>query len=581
MGGDRRIVILFLLAGFFVGQKVLAAPVHLVIAQIQTTGGPGKTVEDFVEIFNPTSESVDLEGYRLVKRTASGASDTTLKSWASPTVIQPGHYYIWGNSSVANVTPDAATNGTIADDNALALRQGAENTGEIIDAVGWGKAANILVEGAPYPANPAAGQTLQRLGEDTNNNTADFTVGAVVMRTPPPSRGGGEGESDKPKVSAKEISLVNSAIKLALKDIREPVRPSQSKLFLSEVASSQFIELENHGHTPVVLTDWLIKVDGKIVYRFDPDGWDAPTIGPRDFRVVTKKIWKSWPASAKVQLINADGKIIDETKYEQAEPDLSWTRFDEEWQWSTKATPGKPNEVRFHEACNMEHVARDESCNLEDTIQSVIPAEAGIHMSSLRGAEATKQSSEIATPRLDVGARDDILDSPATYVGEDDALLIMVDEPLSPADLTDELVGQRFVLRGEVSRKTVFGFWLSEDDDKIYVALKDAPVEKGQQAKLLGRLKEKFGRLRFEPEGAIVVESKLSEVGKEGAAHGVIVSEAKQSPARSPRPANSRTRDDEFTNASSPEQTPWPKVVAGIAGLALVWRGLKFLRSRT
>src|SRR6185436_14759329 len=120
------------------------------INQIQTTGGAGKTANDFVEIYNPTDHDIDLKGYRLVKRTQTGTSDTSLKSWTDSVIIPSHAYYLWANSSFTDisVTADVTTSGTISDNNAVALRNGPEDTGVIVDSVGWGTASNIFVEGA-------------------------------------------------------------------------------------------------------------------------------------------------------------------------------------------------------------------------------------------------------------------------------------------------------------------------------------------------------------------------------------------------------------------------------------------------
>ncbi len=555
-----------------VGRDDTVALTHLLITRVQTVGPNGETEQDFVELFNSGSGPIDLKGYRLVKRTATGISDTTLKSWTSSLVIEAGDYYRWIN---------LGQNGVLSDDNVVALRHGSEDTGEIIDAVGWGNISGSLVESMPFPTNPLAGQSLSRTGSDTNNNAHDFVLLGEAKEQP----------KTVSKSGTSNGSLVTAAISRALKDIREPVKPSQSKIFLSEIVPAvilhdlptgqagirrggsqfhSFIELENHGDAPVVLTDWLIKVDSKIVYRFDPDGWEAPTLGPRDFRVVIKKTWQNWPASAKVQLVNADGKIIDETKYDQAEPELSWTRFDDEWQWGTLATPGRPNEVQLPVAClpvlptgqaggkagSMEHVAQNRNCHREE----VDMGSADVAISK------TSSVSEIATP------------TPAARLAMTDTSL----EIMSPSDLTDDLVGQRFVLRGEVSRKTTFGFWLSEDGDKIYVPLKEAPVGKGQTVKLLGLLKEKSGRFRFEPEGAVVV-SKLSEVSKLSK----VSTDSEDSVRLSSSPAGRARVGARGDNAVSstynlepktPQDTPWPKVAAGTAGLTLLWQGLKLFK---
>src|SRR6185436_10921797 len=129
---------------------------HLWINQIQITGGTGKTTNDFVEIFNPTASDIDLNGMRLVKRTKTGATDTLIKSWTETAIVKAGGYYLWANSDFTDlpVTADVTTSGTISDNNSLALRIGANDTGAIVDSVGWGSAANDFVKGQVFPTNP-------------------------------------------------------------------------------------------------------------------------------------------------------------------------------------------------------------------------------------------------------------------------------------------------------------------------------------------------------------------------------------------------------------------------------------------
>src|SRR3990167_1106631 len=174
------------LGSFLFYSKSFASPTdHLVISQIQITGGTGKTTNDFVEIYNPTASDIDLKGMRLVKRTKTGATDTSIKSWTDSAVVKAHGFYLWANSSFIDlsVAADVATSGSIADDNGVAIRNGAADTGAIVDAVAWGAAANAVVEGSVFPTNPEANQSLERKpgsgggnGEDSDSNAADFFV---------------------------------------------------------------------------------------------------------------------------------------------------------------------------------------------------------------------------------------------------------------------------------------------------------------------------------------------------------------------------------------------------------------------
>ncbi len=159
---------------------------HIVISQFQTGGGGAGTFNDeFVEIFNRGASPIDLNGYRLVYRSATGGTDVAVPfaSWTTTTVIAPGGYYLVASTSYDGaVTPDLQYNPTTCQcsmggaGGGLAIRLGSNNSGAIIDSVGWGTANNAFVEGT-VTAAPAANnsQSRQQAGcQDTDNNSSDF-----------------------------------------------------------------------------------------------------------------------------------------------------------------------------------------------------------------------------------------------------------------------------------------------------------------------------------------------------------------------------------------------------------------------
>jgi hypothetical protein len=158
-------------------------PDKILITEVQITGGTGKSSNDFVELYNPNNTRVNLKGYRLVKRTETGSSDISIKSWTDDAYIEPRGFYVWANSnyaellSLANVT----TSATLANNNSIALRYGAENTGNVIDAVGWGGAANSFIGQNSFSQNPGANQSIQRKIQNdgfinSGDNSSDFEL---------------------------------------------------------------------------------------------------------------------------------------------------------------------------------------------------------------------------------------------------------------------------------------------------------------------------------------------------------------------------------------------------------------------
>lgn len=182
---------------------------HLVVSQFQTGGGGGGTFNDeFVEIFNRGSAPIDLNGYRLVYRSATGSSDVQnpFAAWTTSTILPPGGYYLIASTSydgptTPNLTYDPSTcqcsMGSAG--GGLAIRLGSNNTGAVIDSVGWGTATNVFVETA-VTAAPAANNSQRRKQngcQDTDSNVNDFE--SVVPSAPrntattaAPCSGGGE-----------------------------------------------------------------------------------------------------------------------------------------------------------------------------------------------------------------------------------------------------------------------------------------------------------------------------------------------------------------------------------------------------
>lgn len=159
------------------------SPAKLLISEIQITGGTGKSNNDFIEIYNPNDSRVNLKGYRLVKRTKTGTTDTGIKSWTDDAYVEAESFYLWANSDYTDISvmPNATTTATLANDNGVALRFGAEDTGTIIDSAAWGEAANAFIESDVFSQDPGAGQSIQRkfqnnLFIDTDNNSSDFEL---------------------------------------------------------------------------------------------------------------------------------------------------------------------------------------------------------------------------------------------------------------------------------------------------------------------------------------------------------------------------------------------------------------------
>ncbi|HEX7473946.1 MAG TPA: lamin tail domain-containing protein [Candidatus Limnocylindrales bacterium] len=195
MGRARRfafslVLVLVALAGVTIGvparpiQAADAAAVGwptstLVLSEIVTGGASAS--DEFVELENAGTATVDLAGLEVVYATSSGSTVTRRASWSASRPIGPGQHLLIANAagSYAALADGTYDGGLAATGGAVALRV---IGGSAIDAIGWGDATNAFVEGSPAPA-PAAGSSLERLpgggagdGIDTNENAHDWSV---------------------------------------------------------------------------------------------------------------------------------------------------------------------------------------------------------------------------------------------------------------------------------------------------------------------------------------------------------------------------------------------------------------------
>jgi hypothetical protein len=150
----------------------------VVINEVQT-GGSGGNTDEWVELYNPCPNVVNLAGSKLAYRSATNSTpnDTFTLSPLNLTIAAGGYLLIansgYSGAATADIKPFAA--GGLADTGgAVGLR---DSAGTLVDAMGWGTASNPFVETATC-LNGAHGQSMARTpnGTDTNNNMNDFAI---------------------------------------------------------------------------------------------------------------------------------------------------------------------------------------------------------------------------------------------------------------------------------------------------------------------------------------------------------------------------------------------------------------------
>ena len=158
---------------------------NLLISQVQA-GGAVNANDEFIEIHNGGTAAVDLNGYRIVYRSQNGVNDVgPMAVWTTSTMIQPGQYMLIAATSYdGGIAPDKVYDPTVCacslsvTNGGVAIRQGDNNTGTIIDSLGWGTVTNGFAEGTATTAAGNDNSKVRALNgcQDTDNNSTDFST---------------------------------------------------------------------------------------------------------------------------------------------------------------------------------------------------------------------------------------------------------------------------------------------------------------------------------------------------------------------------------------------------------------------
>jgi hypothetical protein len=173
----------------------------LVISQVYGGGGnSGATFKnDFIEIFNRGTTTVDVTGWSVQYESATGPGPWSVTQLCAtgPCLIAPGKYFLVqeaaGSGGTTNLpTPNAtgsiamtATAGKVAlVNNTTALSGSCPSGAGILDLVGYGTTANCFEGAGPATAPGNTTADFRKSGGcvDTNNNAADFLAASPFPR---------------------------------------------------------------------------------------------------------------------------------------------------------------------------------------------------------------------------------------------------------------------------------------------------------------------------------------------------------------------------------------------------------------
>lgn len=318
---------IFIFSGFFfVFRKPAKAnwANHVVISEVQITGGVGKANNDFIELYNPTNQPINISGWKLRKRKQNG-DESSIKIFSQGKFIPAHSYFLWANSENnfhLTIGADEWSTSYLTENNSIALF---DNEGNLIDALAWGSGHNNpFIEGLPHPVNPSANQSLERKpaneqgnGEDTNDNSQDFILqedsNPNNSQTPPRPPISKPPEGSSPSICGNNICEAGENFQNCSDDC--PIQYNPSDLVINEFVSDpidgeeEWVELYNNTDKEIDLTNWKIE-----------DGSGSQTtlsgiIGPKDFFLVEKIKGYLNNTGDIIKLVDPNGRIIDQVVY--------------------------------------------------------------------------------------------------------------------------------------------------------------------------------------------------------------------------------------------------------------------------
>ncbi|MDP1883899.1 MAG: lamin tail domain-containing protein [Candidatus Moranbacteria bacterium] len=293
------------------------------ISAVQTGGSDAD--EDFIELYNPTCEKIDISDWKLRKKTSSG-TESSINSFDAAAAIPAKGFFLWGNSTKGfsdSIRADEATGASLSDNYSIALFDGDDH---IIDSITWGENVHPFEPTSTYPENPKKSESLLKNSSDGFFLVANYapknstSIGSDASEACP----GGPGDTSENKTYSGTLTL-NEIL---------PYPPS---------GDEEFIELYNPEKAELGLSGWTLRdasKNGKYVF---PEG---ASIGPRDYLVLYKKDFKfalNNSGTESVTLRSPDGKIVSAVDYKSANQAASYNFDGKNWRWSKFLTPGAEN----------------------------------------------------------------------------------------------------------------------------------------------------------------------------------------------------------------------------------------------
>ena len=277
-------------------------------------GQDGNTKKEFIELYNTTNDSIDLEGWSLKKLTKSGSKSNLLSASKFKGAINKKSYFVITHPSYTNIEKyDVYYSGasySISKDNSVILY---DNNDSIIDALCWG-ACDHECPGKIFKENPPVGMSIA--SDDEGNY--------LITRTPTP----GEKNNFPPKQEYSNLLRINEVL---------PNPDGTDK-------NNEWVEVLNLDKQDVDLNDWKIENGSKKLFTIK--GLNIKMGSLLKIAIINTSM-SVRNTDEELRIIDPNGDVVDEVKITgYASSGLSYNKSPEgDWNWSKYLTPGDQNKL--------------------------------------------------------------------------------------------------------------------------------------------------------------------------------------------------------------------------------------------
>ena len=323
---------------------------------------------EFVEIFNSSSESVSLAGFKLQIKSATAANPTTKP--LSDISVPAGGYAVITSAQAGFALSNSGA------------------TVSLLDAGG-----SAYGDTTTYPkAVTGAAWALGSAGWSWTVVPTSGSANTIVVPTPAPAKTGSASSSNATTsysltgatstASADNVDPQNYGALLLTELLPDPASPQTD-------AADEYIEFYNSGTSAIDLTGIVVKTGSALGTKHALKGGIVEPGSYLALKIADTKVSLANGGSS-IALFSPDGEPIGATvTYPKATAGAAWARDGDTWSWTSTPTPGAANHLTVKSGTT--------STTNSTTVNKSFAPSSGLAPAASKAAALAKSAGEAAT----------------------------------------------------------------------------------------------------------------------------------------------------------------------------------------